>query len=363
MSSFRLTLERRQQVSTLRSTTTYILGLLLGLGFGLLVLLSAGAPAATLLDDLVIQVFFSAMGLAQTLTLAVPLILVGLAATSAMRLRFWNVGIEGQLWLGAIGATLVALSDFGSESLRLPTMLLASAIAGAAWIAVPLILKLRAGVNELVVTLLLSNVAYLLLQHLLFGAWKDPVNSFPVSPRFDENEQLASLGFGNLHSGIYVALGITLLMTILVQKSRTGFYVDVIGRNRTTALATGIPVTATITLMILLSGALAGLAGGLIVIGVEHRLTQTIGINTTFSGIVIAFIARFNPLAVLPTAIVLAGIYNAGGTLKVFYGIPDAIVVLIQGMVLLTLLMVQFFSSYRVSLLRQSAQQPGQPST
>ncbi|MCK0746328.1 ABC transporter permease [Chromohalobacter nigrandesensis] len=358
MSNVRLTLERRQRISTLRSTTTYTLGLLIGLACGLLVLLAAGAPASTLLNDLVIQVFFSAMGLAQTLTLAVPLILVGLSATAAMRLRFWNVGIEGQLWLGAIGATLVAINDVGSDSLRLPTMLIMSAIAGAAWIAVPLILKLKAGVNELVVTLLLSNVAYLLLQHLLFGAWKDPVNSFPVSPRYGDNEQLASLGFGNLHSGIYIALGITLLMAILVQKSRTGFYIDVIGHNRPTALATGIPVTATITLMILLSGALAGLAGGLIVTGVEHRLTQTIGINTTFSGIVIAFIARFNPLAVLPTAIVLAGIYNAGGTLKVFYGIPDAIVVLIQGIVLLTLLMIQFFRSYRVSLLRPSIKQP-----
>lgn len=358
MSSFKLTLERRQQFSALRSATTYTLGLVLGLTCGLLVLLAAGAPASTLLDDLVVQVFFSSMGLAQTLTLAVPLILVGLSATAAMRLRFWNVGIEGQLWLGAIGATLVALSDIGSDSLRLPTMLIAAAIAGAAWIAVPLILKLKANVNELVVTLLLSNVAYLLLQHLLFGVWKDPVNSFPVSPRFDGHEQLASLGFGNLHSGIYIALGVTLLMAILVQKSRTGFYADVIGHNRPTALATGIPVTATITLMILLSGALAGLAGGLIVTGVEHRLTQTIGINTTFSGIVIAFIARFNPLAVLPTAILLAGIYNAGGTLKVFYGIPDAIVVLIQGIVLLSLLMIQFFRSYRVSLLHLSTTQP-----
>ncbi|WP_224419787.1 MULTISPECIES: hypothetical protein [unclassified Modicisalibacter] len=358
MNSIRLTLERRQQVSTLRSTTTYVLGLLVGLAGGLLVLLAAGAPASTLLDDLVIQVFFSAMGLAQTLTLAVPLILVGLSATAAMRLRFWNVGIEGQLWLGAIGATLVAIHDVGSDALRLPIMLIVSALAGAAWIAIPLIMKLKAGVNELVVTLLLSNVAYLLLQHLLFGAWKDPVNSFPVSPRYDANEQLASLGFGNLHSGLYIALGITLLMAILVQKSRTGFYVDVIGHNRPAALATGIPVTATVTLMILLSGALAGLAGGLIVTGVEHRLTQTIGINTTFSGIVIAFVARFHPLAVLPTAIVLAGIYNAGGTLKVFYGIPDAIVVLIQGIVLLTLLMIQFFRGYRVSLLRPSRQRP-----
>ncbi|MDP2609340.1 MULTISPECIES: ABC transporter permease [unclassified Oceanobacter] len=357
MSNFRLTLERRQQVSTLRSAATYILGLLVGLGCGVLVLLAAGAPASTLMDDLVVQVFFSARGLAQTLTLAVPLIMVGLAALAAMRLRFWNVGIEGQLWLGAIGATLVANNDFGSEALRLPIMLIASALAGAIWIAVPLLLKLKANVNELVVTLLLSNVAYLLLQHLLFGAWKDPVNSFPVSPRFDDNEQLASLGFGNLHSGIYLALAITLLMAVLVQKSRTGFYIDVIGHNRRTALATGIPVTATLTLMILLSGALAGLAGGLIVTGVEHRLTQTIGINTTFSGIVIAFVARFNPLAILPTAIALAGIYNAGSTLKVFYGIPDAIVVLIQGIVLLTLLMVQFFRSYRVSLLRRTPPQ------
>lgn len=346
----RLSLERRQQISPLRALSTYSLGLGAGLLCGLLILLAAGAPAANLLDDLILQVFFSPQGLAQTLTLAVPLILVGLSAAAAMRLKFWNVGIEGQLWLGAIGASLVALNDMGGESLRLPAMLTASALGGALWIAIPLLLKLRAGVNELVVTLLLSNVAYLLLQHLLFGVWKDPVNSFPVSARFDASEQLAPLGYGNLHAGLYIALAASLLLSVLMQKSRTGFYVDVIGLNPQTARATGIPVTATITLMVLLSGALAGLAGGLIVSGVEHRLTQTLGVNTTFSGIVIAFIARLNPLAVLPTAIALAGIYNAGATLKVFYGIPDAIVVLIQGVVLLTLLMVQFFRSYRVTL-------------
>jgi len=172
--------------------------------------------------------------------------------------------------------------------LRLILMLIVSALFGALWIALPLFLKLRFGISEIVLSLLLSNIAYLYLQHLLFGAWRDPAFSFPVSITFDPAEQLSQLGLGNLHSGLWIAFAIVAIMAIVIDRTRLGFYATAIGLNPMTARATGLPVTRTIVIVVSLSGALAGLAGGVIVAGTEHRLTQFIGAHSTFSGIVIA---------------------------------------------------------------------------
>lgn len=354
MFDYRFALQRRPVVSRLRGAATFSGGLAGGIGLGLVLLVWAGVPAGALYDDLFVQVFLRSHGLAQTLTLMVPLLLAGLASALAMRVRFWNIGIEGQLWLGAIGATAVSLYALGPDSMRLPLMLLAAALGGAGWIGIALWLRVRLQTSELVVTLLLSNIAYLLLQHLLFGAWRDPASSFPVSVQIPAAERLDRLGFGNLHSGLWIALLITLAMAVLTERSRLGFHATVVGANPLAARAAGIPVTATLVIMVLLAGAMAGLAGGMIVTGSEYRLTQNLGWNTTFAGIVIAFIARFKPLWIIPAAFVLAGIYNASATLKVFHGLSDATVVLLQGLVLMSLLIAQLFANYRIDYRREA---------
>jgi general nucleoside transport system permease protein len=347
-----IVLERRQHVARVLATASFAGGLLAAAAISILVLLAAGASAGTLWDDLIVQVFLTPDGLAQTATIAVPLVLVGLSSTLAMRLRFWNIGIEGQLWLGAIGATAVALHDVGPEPLRLPLMLATAALFGAMWIAFPLLLKLRFGVSEIVLSLLLSNVAYLYLQHLLFGAWRDPAYSFPVSIAFDPAERLSPLGLGSLHAGLWIALAATAVIALIAGHTRLGFYATAIGLNPMTARATGLPVTKSIIAVVLMSGALSGLAGGVIVAGTEYRLTQFIGANATFSGIVIACLAFLRPAGVLVAALAVAGVYNAGTTLKVFYGLSEATVLLIQGIVLLCLLIGQFFGTYRIAVQR-----------
>ena len=345
-----LTLQRRQNPSRRLTLGSYAGGLAAGLVLSAALLLIAGVPPDSMVDDLFTQVFLDPGGLAQTVTLAIPLVLVGLSSAIAMSIRFWNIGMEGQLWLGAIGAAGCAIHDIGPAPLRLPLMLLAAAVAGALWIAIPLVLRLR--VSEMVVSLLLSNIAFLLLQHLLFGGWRDPANSFPVSPPFDPVEQLGLLGFGNVHTGLLVAVAAVAVTAVLVDRTRLGFQAAAIGLNPLAARAAGLPVAATTIAMVLLSGALSGLAGGVIVAGTEHRLTQFIGMNATFSGIVIAFVARFKPAGVLVAAFAVAGIYNAGNTLKVFYALSDGIVVLIQSVVLMSLLVAQFFAAYRIDRVR-----------
>ena len=349
----RIALERRATVPRRLAVGTFLGSLALALLLAAIVLVLAGVPATLLVEELVVQVFLTPDGLAQTVTTAIPLVVVGLGAAMAFRVGFWNIGLEGQLILGAIAATAITVTDLGPESLRLPLMLLAAALAGAAWIAAPLLVKLRLGVSEIVVTLLLSNIAYLLLQHVLFGALRSPAANFPVSPDFDAPEKLPLLGWGRIHGGLIVALFAAAACAVLVHASRPGFYARVVGSGRTAGEALGLPVTATIAGFVLLSGALCGLAGGLIVAGTEYRLTQFVGLQATFSGILVATLARLDPLGIVVAAFFVAGVYVAGGTLKVFYGISEGIVVLIQGIVLLVMLTGRFVATYRVAGLRR----------
>ncbi|RJF87731.1 ABC transporter permease [Oleomonas cavernae] len=350
----RISLVRRQDVPLATRLATFAGGLAVGIGLSALLLWFAGVPGDALVDELFVQVFLSSDGLAQTVTGAAPLILVGLSSAFATRVRFWNIGIEGQLWWGAIAAAAIGIYDIGPPVLRPVLMLLAACLAGAAWIGLPLWLKVRYSISETVLTLLLTNIAFLFVQHLLFGAWKDPATGFPVSPQMQPAEQLAKFGWGNVGLSIVIALAVALLLWLLIDRSRLGIYARAVGLNATTAKATGLPVTMTITMLVLLSGALSGLAGGLAVAATEYRLTQFLGGNYTFSGIVIGFLARTHPLGVVVAAFCVAGMFTAGSSLKVFYSLSDAVVVLIEGIILMSLLAAQFFATYKVALARRS---------
>ncbi len=341
----------RQQTPVWLRAVTYLAGIAAGICVSAVILLASGISLGALVNEFIVFIFLDAGGLSQTLTSFIPLGLVGLAAAAAIKLKFWNIGIEGQMWVGAIAGTFVATYDIGPESIRLPLMFLAAAIAGSLWIGFPALLKLRYGVNEIITTLLLSYVALLLVQNLLFGVWRDPDSGFPASPLYDPDvEQLAKIGWGPLHSGLWIVLGAGVVWWWLMNISRFGFFMDCVGANPVAAKLSGLPVLATIVGAVILSGGLAGVAGMVIVAGVEYRLTVHIAEGFTFSSIVIAFVARFNPIGVLVAAAIIGGVYTAGDTLKVFYQLPNATVVLIQSVILLSILIAEFFSRYHVKI-------------
>ena len=342
-------LVRRQAPGPWLSSLCYAGGLAFGLAVSAALLVQAGVPAGALADEFLIATFLTSDGLAQTVTAALPLVLVGLASAVAMRVRFWNIGVEGQLWLGAVASTWIGIGGTGPDVLRLPAMLLLAAAVGAAWIAIPLVLKLRFGVSEVISTLLLGSVAFLLVQHLLFGAWRDPATGFPVTAAFGEAARFGSLGWGQLHGGLFVVLIVAALIWFVLEHTRIGFYADAVGLNPKAARAAGLPVSATVAGLVLLSGALSGLAGMTIVAGTEHRLNQSVGSGYLFSAIVIAYLARARPFWVVVVALALGAVFTAGSVLKVFYGISEGMIVLVQGTVLISILMSQFFSTYSLS--------------
>jgi ABC-type uncharacterized transport system permease subunit len=348
----RLNVEVRQHASLAFQALVVAGGAAVGLLIAALILMASGVGLSALADEFVVAIFSNPRNLSAVLVQAAPLLIVGLSAAVAFRVRLWNIGIEGQMIFGSIAATAIAINDVGPASLRLVLMGLAAAIAGLAWIVVPALLRLRLGINEIISTLLLNYVAFNFLLHLLYGSWRDPKSSFPNSEQFDAAERLGLVGWENLTYALPLALVLAALMWWLLGVSRFGFFTRVVHANPRMAAAAGLPVTAVILVSAMLSGALSGLAGFAISAGVEYRLTQSYFVGYGFSGILIGFLARNNPIAAILVAFLVAVLFVAGQSLQVFYQIPGSMVQLVQAIIVISVAASDFFVRHRVRLLR-----------
>jgi simple sugar transport system permease protein len=347
LASRRYTLEIRQQMPWQQQALVLALAVLVGLAISGAILVAAGVPAGELFQEFIVATVFDAQSLQAVLFQAAPMIMVGLAASIAFRARFWNLGLEGQMVWGAIGATAVSIFEIGPPALRLPLMMAVAAGCGLLWAWGPALLKLRLGVNEIIATLMLNYVAGNFLLHLLYGAWKDPQSSFPHSPQFQAFERLPEF-FGPSGAAVALALLAMVLAWWFVNASRAGLYLRFVHANPTMAGAAGVPVARMVLAAVLVSGALAGIAGFLVAAGQEGRLTQAFHHGYGFSGILIAFLARNHPVAATLVAVLIALLFVAGRSLQVFYQIPFAMVQLIQAIVVISVASSDFFIRHRL---------------
>lgn len=248
---------------------------------------------------------------------------------------------------GAIGATAITLWDIGSPSLRLPLMILTAMACGLLWAVAPVLLRLKLRVNEIVSTLMLNYIAVNFLLHLMYGPWKDPKDAFPYSPKYESFELLPDLP-GGLSLSIPIAIGLAVLVLWFVSISRAGLYLRFVDKSPDVARSVGVPVARTILMAVLFSGALAGLAGLMVAAGQEGRLTHSFYVGYGFSGILIAFLARNNPIAATCAALLIATLFVAGRSLQVFYQIPFAMVQLIQAVLVICVASSDFFIRHRI---------------
>ncbi|ARQ03259.1 ABC transporter permease [Pseudorhodoplanes sinuspersici] len=325
------------------------------LGFGFLIsgliLVEAGVPAADLFDQLVVSTLTDVDNLRSVLFRAAPLMLIGLSAAIAFRARFWNLGLEGQMIWGGIGATIVSLYGIGPESIRIPIMILFASALAMAWIAIAALLKIRLGVNEIISTLLMNYVALNFLLHLVYGPWRDPHDGFPHSKAFEPFERLGEIGWG-LSAALPLALTIAILVWWLVGFTRFGFYLRFVQANDRVAHAVGIPAITVTLGAVLISGALAGIGGFVVVSGQEGRLTQSFFEGYLFSGVLIAFLARNNPLAAVIVSVLVAMLFISGQSLQVFYQVPFSMVQLIEAIVVICVATSEFLIRHRIHVIR-----------
>ncbi len=344
---YRLALEIRQHLPWPRQALILAIAILAGAAISALILIGAGISASDLLNEFVIQTFFDAQNIQAVLFQAAPMIMIGLAAALAFRVRFWNLGLEGQMIWGAIGATAISIFEIGPASTRLSLMFATAGLAGLLWVLGPAFLKKNLGVNEIISTLMLNYVASNFLLHMLYGAWKDPQSAFPHSPQFRGFERLPEFATG-FSSAIVIGIIVAALVWWLCDVSRAGLYMRFVYANRRMAEAVGVPVGRVLMGAVLLSGGLGGVAGFVVAAGQEGRLTQGFFQGYGFSGILIAFLARNHPIAAAIVAVLVAGLFVTGRTLQVFYQIPFAMVQLIQAIIVISVAASEFFIRHRV---------------
>ena len=348
-------LEKRTQTSR----TALLLAPVGAVAFTLLVsallVLWAGAPVGRTYAALLQGGFGSVFAWTETLTRATPLILTGLAATVAFKARLFNIGAEGQLYAGALAAVAVGGMHGGSGLavapwLLFPLMMAAAALAGALVLLGPALMKSRLGVDEVVTTLLLNFVVLLGVSALLDGPMKDPLAmGWPQSVALQGELELGKLiPQTRLHTGLLWAVAAAGLLAALLRYTVPGFDIRALGANPRAAGFAGVPVTRTVVLVALLSGALAGLAGAIEVAGRTSYVTLDMSPGYGYSGIVIAMLAGLQPLGVLVAGVFVAGILVGADSMSRAIGVPNTIADVIVATSLISVLVATLLTQYRV---------------
>ncbi|MGI9625152.1 MAG: ABC transporter permease [Acidimicrobiales bacterium] len=301
----------------------------------------------------------------RTLTLATPLTLTGLAAAVSFRMRIWNIGAEGQLYMGAIAASglAVALPADTPKFLMLLAVLVAGALAGAVWAGFAAIPKAYFNTDEVITTLMLTFIALSFMNYLIFGSvsfWRDPDATFPVGKVIPESAELPLVSY-RLHYGVFIALAAAVILWWVLRRTTWGFELRTIGDSPSASRYAGMRVKKKIIAVLGLSGALAGLAGAIEVSGVHKTLDpRALAVELGFTGIVVAAVARFNPLAVVPVAVLLAGVVTSGSSLQRI-GVDSEVVFFLQGLIFLFVAAGEFFISNKVTISKKVATS-GEPS-
>ncbi|MGP1396838.1 MAG: ABC transporter permease [Inquilinaceae bacterium] len=319
---------------------------------------AAGAPVLEAYRLMAVGAFGSLFAVSEMLTRATPLILTGLAAAVAFRARLWNIGLEGQLYAGALAVAAVGTGLVnGPPLVMMPLIVVAGATAGAALMVGPTLLKLRFGADEVVTTLLLNFVVLLFVQMMLEGPMQDPMSlGWPQSaPVVDAAALPGLIDRMRVHAGLPIGLVAALGLSILLRRTVWGFDIRAVGENAAAARHAGLPVTATLVRVAALSGALAGLAGVGEVAGLKGYLTADLSPGFGYAGIVVAMLAGLSPLGVVAAALFVASVFVGTDSMSRALGVSNYLADLAVALALLCVLIGGFATRFRLRWTRPAA--------
>jgi len=348
----RLVLEKRERRLKRMSLLIPLFSFILSLLIGAIVLAASKADPIQAYAAMAKGAFGNARRFQYTVVEALPLLICGLSVGIAFRLRFWNIGAEGQFVWGAIGVTwVIQFWTFLPDPLLLPAGILVGMIAGALWAGIPGVLKAYWAVDETLTTLMLNYVAIGVAEYLYIKAWKAP-KGILGTPEFPEFTQLSQV-WGKVHSGVFIALALVVILWFLLYKTTWGFELNMIGKNPVAARYQGVSIEKSIVIALLISGAIAGLAGSLNTVAITHRLTRGVNAGYGFTGIIIAWMSNLNPFASIIVAIVMASLTTGADALQIAMKLPESMGAVLQGLVLIPLLAGSVFHDYHLKLIRE----------
>jgi simple sugar transport system permease protein len=344
--------ERREHRPLALIILTPLLAVAAALALSGLLIAAAGAPVLEAYWRILIGAFGSRLSATETLTRATPLMLTGLAAAVAFRARVWNIGGEGQFYLGAIAVAAVGSQLLAGAPgyLSIPLLLVVGAIAGMVLLIVPLWLRLRFSVDEVVTSLLLNFVAVLLVSMLIDGPLKDPLAfGWPQSQSVPDVAMLPKLvARSRLHWGFGIAVALAFVVHFVQSRTVFGLKSRAAGLSPEGAAFAGVPLARTLLLVACLSGGLAGLAGAVEVMGVKGYVTTDLSPGFGYSGIVVAMLAGLHPLGVVLAALFTATMFVGADGMSRALKIPTYIADVTVALSLITMLVAVFFAQYRI---------------
>lgn len=328
---------------------------------GIIIAIVGGNPFATYAH--IAGASFGSLGvLSDTLVKATPILFTALACSVAFRMKLWNIGAEGQFIMGAFGASVIVLAPLLPAQtpgwILIPVMMLAGALTGALWGFIPGYLKAKLNVNEIISSLMLNYIAISWVNFWIFGVWSE--GGFQMSPKFPDAARLPRLldlagiipamrGL-TTHLGLLIGILAAVILWLIIYRSKWGYEIRLIGDNAQAANYAGINISKNIILAMMVSGGLAGLGGMSEITGVVMRLqTSPIAAGYGFTGIIVAWLAKLNPLAAIVVSILFGALLLAGREIQ-----PSGIPKMIQGIILVCLIASDFFLRNRVRMVKIS---------
>ena len=330
--------------------------ILAGVGVGAIIVVAGVEDPGDAFSQIWRATLGTAGGAENVLTTAAPLIFTGLAAGIPLRMRLWNIGGEGQLFVGAWAAAGVAfLLSSTAGGILIPLMLLAAAGAGSVYILAPALARAYLGVNEIITTLLLNFVAVFWMVYFVTGRWRDPQSAGSIKserlPRQAELD-LVAVGGVKVHWGLFLAIGLGLILWLYFHTSSAGYEVRMLGGSRRAGVFAGMKSERRMVHVMLLGGAMGGLAGATEMMGNFFRLSDSISNNTGFAGIAVAVLAGGSEGAVVVMGLVFAWLFAAGNALRTAGFSPDATFALV-GFILLLAAIAGVLARYRLARIER----------
>ena len=323
---------------------------------GAVILSAAGVDPVKAYGVMLSGAFGTERGISDVLVKTTSLLLLGLAVSVAFKCKIWNIGAEGQLYLGALGAALVGITLIGAVPIvgLLATLAVGFAFGGSFGL-LPAALKVKFGINEIIVTVLLNFVVLLFISYLLHGPIKWPGFN-PYSPEISQPSQLPIiLPHTRLHAGIIIAALAAIAVYVLLWKTKIGFEVRSVGANIRAARYGGMSVSKSIFVVMGISGGLAGITGAVLVAGIHHQLLEGISPGYGFIAVIIALLGRQHPVGVAVTSFFFAALISGSEVMYRTLGIPSAFAETLQALVLIFVLAGQLFTIYQTSMKNRSS--------
>jgi simple sugar transport system permease protein len=339
---------KRDDVSPRRAWAYRGIAFVLALITGGLLILALGHNPLLVYRDMVVGAWGSPTVIRETVKLTVPLLVTALALGLAFRMKFWNIGGEGQIMVGAIAAGAFGFftADIFPSPLLITLMLAAGMLAGGIYGFIPAYFKANWNTNETLFTLMLNYVALALIKFLMNGPWKASGSSFPKMPMLAPAARLQQvLG---VHWGWILALVLVVAAWFYFNKTKHGFEVSIVGNSRDTARYAGINVKRVIMRTMFISGALCGLVGVLQFAGTDYTITEGITGYVGFTAIIVAWLAKMNPYGMVVVSVFMAMLERGSNTIHTIYKIPASASNLLIGIIFFFMLGCEFFIRYRI---------------